>query len=159
MKVKEELKKWNENLNDVQHLIFKFFKSVWGISVYGGILWWCSSNSEVNFYSALQWSEIEQAYNFAAFKTGEAFKRVVNRDNLLDMFCQGKLLWGKRKTSVKLFEVKYLLLSIWKIIEIDNILHLAKFSPSLPDISLLGGRILSQLKNCGLQRRVDWKSQ
>ena len=45
-----------------------------------------------DFYSALQWSEIEQAYNFAAFKTGEPFKRVINRDNLLDMFCQGKLL-------------------------------------------------------------------
>lgn len=153
-------KKWNnENRNDAQHLIFKFCKSVWDILVHGIVLWWCSESSKVNFYPPLQWSEIEPAHNFAAFKTGEPFKRVINRDNLFDMFCQGKLLWGKRTASVKLFKVKYLLFSIWKIIEIDNILHLAKFSPNLPDISALGGGMLSQLKNCSLQRRVNRESQ
>lgn len=128
-----------------------------GISWFiGRVLWWCSYGNKVNLYSALQWNAIE-TYDFAASKTVEPFKRNRNKDNLFDTFCQGKLLWGKRKASVKIFEVKYLLISIWNVIEIDRILHLAKFSPLLLDISALGGRMFSQLKNC-LQRRVNGKS-
>lgn len=105
--------KWNnESLCGVRYLTFKFFGSVWDILVYGKSPWWCSYGNEVNLYSALKGSERQKACAFAASKTGEPFKRIINRDNLFDMFCQGKLLWGKKNTSVKIFEMKYWLISI-----------------------------------------------